>query len=117
MITGANGVRCSEPMGHDTDVTVRIGILRWLSVLAAATVVITEFLSLFRSIDATRIAIAWSVVLPALLVIPPLRFRVALPPLRTFPATAVGVIAVIAGLICWTALLSPPNSADTMSYH
>ena len=92
-------------------------MLRWLTVLGAATVIITEFLSLFHAIDATAIAIAWGVVLPALLLFRPLRFHLVVPRLRLFPVAAVAVIAVIAGLICFTALLSPPNSADTMAYH
>ena len=47
----------------------------------------------------------------------PLRFQVAIPRPNWFPAAAVTALAVMAILIGWTALLSPPNSADTMSYH
>src|SRR4051794_26791316 len=129
MITGGGDEICSDkrdlipdlPRGASQQVlrgmTVCFGILRWLTVLAAATVIITEFLSLFHWIDATRVAVAWSVVLPALLLVRPLRFHIAIPRLRPFPAAAVAVIAGLAGLLFFTPLLSPPQKAGTMSYH
>lgn len=95
----------------------RIAVLRWIIAIGAGTVAITEILSPFESLTFSAIAGAWCITLSALLFLPVLRFRVVMPRPTWFPAAAVMAIACIALLIGWTAILSPPNSADTMSYH
>jgi hypothetical protein len=88
-----------------------------LTALGAATVAITELLSAFRWITPAAVAAAWCVVLPLLALCQPLRFPITRPRPDWFVIAAMAAITVLAILIGCTAILSPPNSADTMSYH
>ncbi|HYP08015.1 MAG TPA: glycosyltransferase family 39 protein [Bryobacteraceae bacterium] len=96
---------------------LRIATLRWITALAAATILITEILSLFHAIHKPAIAIAWLITLPALLLTPALHLRIAFTRPQLFPTAAAVAVTVMVALIGWTAALSPPNSSDTMSYH
>ncbi len=94
-------------------------LLRALVAFGAVTALLTEGLSPFHWLRRTPLAIAWIAIalaaggliykrrLPAL---PKIVFR----PLETAVALAIAAIAAIVG---FTAILSPPNSADAMAYH
>jgi hypothetical protein len=89
--------------------------LRGCVAFGAAAVLLTELLSLFHLLQRGPLLIAW-----ALLVALGWRF---LPPLSRparpslVEAVCAAGIAAIAGIVGFTALLSPPNSADAMAYH
>ena len=96
----------------------RLAFLEALVTAGAITLLITEVLSPWYAIDRTAVLICWCVVSMI-----PLWWSVRAPRLAAvrrpslFVLVCVAVITVMAGLIAATAILSPPNSADAMSYH
>ena len=99
---------------------LRMALVRSLLTLGTAAVVVTEALSASTAIDRASIAVAWSI----LLILPILFIAFSRSILhrqwaRPDPLVAAGVltIGVMSGVIAWTAILSPPNSADAMAYH
>ncbi len=93
-------------------------LLRAFVLLGVATALLTELLSLFHWLRPWPLAIAWTLLITAAAVWTrrhPLKLRrVRWRPLEA----AAGVsIAVIAAVVAFTAILSPPNSADAMAYH
>src|SRR5271157_4113736 len=89
-----------------------------MALLGAAVVLLTESLSPFHLLRRGPLAAAWVCVLAAGALWayrrrPPAP-RIAFRPLETAIAAAIAGIAAIVGL---AAVLSPPNSADAMSYH
>jgi hypothetical protein len=95
---------------------IRVALIRSLLVCGTAVVVITECLSAWGDLNRSCVAVCWA----ALLLVLPFFFRVLrprIPRLDPFVAAGVLTIAVMVGYIAWTAMLSPPNSADAMAYH
>lgn len=104
---------------------------RWAAVSSAVTmgvllVIITEVLGAFSGISRWSVAVAWALLGAGLLASAPLCSRwlyTALNDIKTFRCTlsafdarTVSVCFIIAA-VCITALLSPPNVKDAMSYH
>jgi hypothetical protein len=92
--------------------------LRALVLFGAVVVFLTEILSPFQLLRRAPLAAAWLAV--ALAAAAFLYFRRPKLPrisIRPLEATITGVIALIAGIVGVTAILSPPNSADAMAYH
>ena len=89
-----------------------------IALLGAATVLLTETLSPFHLLRRGPLALAWACVLGAGALYayrrrpPALRFA-----FRPLEAAILAAIAGIAALVGLAAALSPPNSADAMSYH
>jgi hypothetical protein len=97
---------------------LRDHLLRLTALLGAAAVLLAETLSPFHLLRRGPLALAWACVLAAGAFYayrrrPPAP-RFAFRPLETAIAAAIAGVAAIVGL---TAVLSPPNSADAMSYH
>ena len=84
----------------------------------AATAVITELLSPFHLLRRGGLAAAWLLVAAAVGAWV-YRHRPALPrvTVRPLEASIAAVILAIAAVVGYTAILSPPNSADAMAYH
>lgn len=97
----------------------RLAFLQALITFGAMTVVITEALSPLAAIDRTPVLVCWCLVGAASLLLrlrPPIPDgKVSRPP--WFVLACIAVIAGMAALVAATAILSPPNSADAMSYH
>lgn len=76
----------------------------------------TELLSAFHLLRRWPIAAAWLAlgILAAVRLRVPKIHRIQL---QAFPAAAVAAILGIAGVVGFTAILSPPNSTDAMAYH
>ena len=93
-------------------------LLRALVLFGAVVVFLTEILSPFHLLRRAPLTTAWLAVAlaaAALLYFRRPKFpRVSIRPLE---AAIASVIAVIAGIVGLTAILSPPNSADAMAYH
>ena len=100
----------------------RLAFIRSLVTIGTFAVLITEFLGIWHGIDRTSIFVFWSLVI-AVPVFLWSRFQTektksALQERWTlFTAGCAVVIAIMAGLVALTAVLSPPNSSDTMAYH
>ncbi len=92
---------------------LRNSFLRTLVLLGTATALTTEILSAFHLLRRGPLVVAWLLVMALLCRRP----RFALPRWRWFEATAIAVILAIAAITGFTAVLSPPNSADAMAYH
>src|ERR1700737_998235 len=88
-----------------------------LVLFGVATVLITEGLSVFNAITPINLALAW---IP-FLALAALKGGTGLQPVRlprdVFSISMLLAIAGICGVVCFTAVLSPPNSADAMAYH
>jgi hypothetical protein len=93
---------------------LRDRLLRTLVGFGAATVLITELLSVFHLLRPIPIALCWAAVLLMWIRRTDHRFLWSVQPL---PAAIASVVAVIAATIAITALRYPPNSADAMAYH
>jgi hypothetical protein len=93
-------------------------LLRALVLFGVVVALLTEVLSPFHLLRRAPLTVAWLIVAlaaAALLYFRRPKFpRVAIRPLE---AAIAGVVAVIAGVVGLTAILSPPNSADAMAYH
>jgi hypothetical protein len=92
--------------------------VRPLVLLGLATVALTETLSLFDAISAPWLIAAWCVIVGAGVwwdVWYGVPVRLGRP--DWFEGSATVAVAAVLGVIAWTALLSPPNSADAMAYH
>ena len=83
----------------------------------AATVLITESLSVFAAITPVNIAIAWSCcfIVAILYGVKRVRLgRISWHVLRDWLVLALAfAILTICAIVCFTAVLSPPNSAET----
>jgi hypothetical protein len=90
--------------------------LRLLLVLGAGSVLLTESLSLIHSISRIPLLVGWTL-LAALVAWRWKPVRPAAPALPPSAVLAGAAVAVILGVTLFTALLSPPNSADAMAYH
>ena len=92
--------------------------LRGLVLFGAVVVLLTEALSPFHLLRRAPLTAAWLAVAlaaAALLYFRRPRFpRIAIRPVE---AAIAGAVAIIAGIVGVTAILSPPNSADAMAYH
>ena len=90
-----------------------------LVVFGVATVLITEGLSVFNAITQTNLALAWICILALAALC--LKGGTGLQPVRlprdVFSIAMLFAIVLICGIVCFTAILSPPNSADAMAYH
>jgi hypothetical protein len=93
----------------------RVALVRSLLTCATAVVVITECLSALGGLDRSGVAICWSVLLGLPLVFG--LIKPAIPRPDRFVVAGVFTITLMCGLIAWTAMASPPNSADAMAYH
>lgn len=94
----------------------RRGLL--ISLLAGSVILLalTELLSLFGGLRPVPLAVAWL----AVLAVTAFRVRPAwrLPAWPgVFDAALMAGMAVIAGIVLFIALVSPPNSTDAMAYH
>ena len=89
--------------------------LRTLVILGAATVLMTEFLSLFHLLRPFPIAICWLAVAFAVWRTTNHRLSWSVRSVKT--AIMVVILSLIVLLVALTALLYPPNSADAMAYH
>ena len=90
--------------------------LRAAVAVGISTALITEILSPFQLLRRGPVIAAWLLVLPlaALSLGGPKLRRIAIRPLE---AAITLVIAAIVAVVAFTALVSPPNSADAMAYH
>ncbi len=94
---------------------MRDHILRAAVFTGAAVLTITELLSPFHLLKFWPLGVAWLLAIAAWV-----RFRHREPVGWRFRPLETGVAAItaaIAGVVAWTAILSPPNSADAMAYH
>ena len=94
---------------------MRDDILRVAVFTVAAALTITELLSPFHLLEAWPLGLAW--LLAAALWV---RFRRRGPVawrFRPVETSLAAIAAAIGGVVAWTAILSPPNSADAMAYH
>lgn len=95
-----------------------LATLVWFGI---ATVLITEVLSAFSAITPANIAIAWSGCLVFPLVYAVGRLRVGKfsweTPRDWFVLALILAMLPICAIVGFTAVLSPPNSADAMAYH
>lgn len=100
-------------------VPVRPAILRSMVTFAAAAVLTAELVSLLHALDRATVAMSWLAVLGVPLVIllrtPVRAWSLSRPSL--FDLACIAGIVMIACTTLRVALLSPPNSADAMSYH
>jgi hypothetical protein len=94
---------------------LRHHILRTAVFAGAAALTITELLSPFHLLKVWPLCVAWLLAIAAWV-----RWRPRGPvSWRILPVEAglAAITAAIAGVVAWTAILSPPNSADAMAYH
>src|SRR5579872_437672 len=92
--------------------------LTFAVVLATIAVMLTEALGALHQLKPGVVQIAWLLILLGAAVTAwrqRAKFRIELP--NGLDAILALVIACIFGVIAWTAVLSPPNSADAMAYH
>lgn len=94
-------------------------LLRTLVLLAVVAALLTEFLSAFHWLRRGPLAAAWLIVVLGIAFI---KYRATGCTFRKrrlglFEAATIATIAAIAGVVGFTAILSPPNSADAMAYH
>jgi hypothetical protein len=94
---------------------IRLAFVRFLLLCGTAVVITTECLSAWGGLDRSGVALCWTVIPVALLLLGRPAFRI--PRLDPFVAAGVIAISVMWGAIVWTAIASPPNSADAMAYH
>jgi hypothetical protein len=93
-------------------------LLRALILFGAVVALLTEVLSPFHLLRRAPLTAAWLAVgLGAAVLIYFRRPKVPRVSVRPLEAVIAGVIAVVAGIVGLTAILSPPNSADAMAYH
>jgi hypothetical protein len=93
----------------------REALLRAAVVAGAGAVVLTELLSWFHLLRRVPLVLGWCAILVAIAKLvprPKLLWKFAGIDTVIWPACA-----VIAGVVGFTALVSPPNSADAMAYH
>ena len=94
---------------------VRDYLLRLAVWLGTSAVLMTEALSLFHALNAATLVIGWCAAVGAtLMVLPRPQFRLRFDRVE---AVICGVAAAIVGVAGFTAIVSPPNSADAMAYH
>ena len=94
---------------------MRDHILRAAVFTGAAALTITELLSPIHLLKFWPLGVAWLLAAAAWV-----RFRRRDPAGWRFRPLETGLAAItaaIAGVVAWTAILSPPNSADAMAYH
>ncbi len=90
-------------------------LLRTAVLTGTAAIAITELLSPFHLLTPWPLAAAWLIAVALFAWAGP---RIALKcRIRPFEAAFAAVLAVIGAVIAFTAILSPPNSADAMAYH
>ena len=90
-------------------------LLRAAVLAGTATLAITEVLSPFHLLTRWPLAAAWLIAIALFAWAGP---RVAFTGrIRPLEATLAGVAAAMGAVIAFTAVLSPPNSADAMAYH
>jgi hypothetical protein len=97
---------------------MRESFLRALLFAGACAVMLTEILSLWNGLNARTLLLCWIAVIALAVALRGRLFSAADPVRLAWPEwlgiAAISVVALIAG---YTALLSPPNSADAMAYH
>jgi hypothetical protein len=100
-------------------VPVRIALLRGLVALGTCVVLITEIASAFGALTRPVLIVCWTPVLAAAAVWIARHVRWDRAALRLSLWEAVAAIAVgtILAVTAYVAILSPPNSSDTMAYH
>jgi hypothetical protein len=94
---------------------LRDHILRAAVFTGAAALTITELLSPFHLLEAWPLGLAWLLAVAVWM-----RFRRRDPVawrFRPVETCLAAIAAAIGGVVAWTAILSPPNSADAMAYH
>jgi hypothetical protein len=94
---------------------LRDSVLRTAVLAGTAALALTELLSPFHLLTRWPLAVAWMLVVVAWTRLRPrgaVTWRFL--PLET---GLIAIIAAIGGVVAFTAILSPPNSADAMAYH
>jgi hypothetical protein len=94
---------------------LRDHILRAAVYTGAAALTITELLSPFHLLEFWPLGVAWLLTVAGWLRFrrrEPVRWR-----FRPLETSLAAITAAIGGVVAWTAILSPPNSADAMAYH
>jgi len=90
-------------------------LLRTAVLTGTAAIAITELLSPFHLLTRWPLAAAWLIAVALFAWAGP---RIALKGrIRPLEAVFAAVVAAIGAVIAFTAILSPPNSADAMAYH
>jgi hypothetical protein len=90
-------------------------LLRTAVLTGTAAIAITELLSPFHLLTRWPLAAAWLIAVALFAWAGP---RIALKGrIRPLEAAFAAVVAAIGAVIAFTAILSPPNSADAMAYH
>jgi hypothetical protein len=90
-------------------------LLRTAVLTGTAAIAITELLSPFHLLTRWALAAAWLIAVALFAWAGP---RIALKGrIRPLEAAFAAVVAAIGAVIAFTAILSPPNSADAMAYH
>lgn len=98
-------------------IPLRLASLQTLVLGGAFLIVTTQVLSLFTAISRTAIAAAWLIAAACATWMATRLPRRPWPRLDPGAALAAAAIAGMTAIIAYTAVLSPPNSADAMSYH
>jgi hypothetical protein len=109
---------CWSPLIHN--IGLRLSALRLVTLLGAAVWAITEFLGAFERIQRTPLVVAWILVAGVgamVLALSRPRLRIRAPSRDAVIWFSVAASIAVVGVAGFTALVSPPNSADAMAYH
>lgn len=99
--------------------TMRQAIIWSVLLFSVALTLITEGLSLFHAFHETGLVLSWGVVLLAWGVVLVRQGTPTLPRLQLTREAWIlmGLLSVVVGLTLLTALVAPPNTVDSMTYH